>query len=101
RDKQAVLTRNKLSERLTDWKLEIHPTKTRIIYCKDSGREGPYEPFSFPFLGYEFKPRRARNTQDGSIFTSYQPAISPTAEREIHEDIREWHLNRRTQATLN
>lgn len=99
--KQAVLIRNKLSERLTDWKLEIHPTKTRIIYCKDSGREGPYEPFSFTFLGYEFKPRRAQNTQDGSIFTSYQPAISPASEREIHDDIREWHLNKNTQATLN
>ena len=41
--------------------LELHPAKTRIVYCKDDDRPGDYEHVAFDFLGYTFQPRRARN----------------------------------------
>jgi hypothetical protein len=31
--------------------LRLHPTKTRIVYCKDGKRRGAYEHTSFTFLG--------------------------------------------------
>ena len=41
--------------------LELHPTKTKIIYCKDDDRLGEHEHIKFDFLGYTFQPRRAKN----------------------------------------
>lgn len=40
-----------LKQRFVDCKLELHPEKTRIIYCKDDDRCGNYPVTSFDFLG--------------------------------------------------
>lgn len=80
--------------------LRLHPTKTRIVYCKMSGRNGPFGPVTFDFLGFTFKPRAARNTQDGSLFTSYSPAMSDKRATEIRQEIRRWRLHLRTGSSL-
>ena len=41
-----------LAERLGSVGLELHPDKTKIVYCKDTSRRGDYEHTSFDFLGY-------------------------------------------------
>ena len=41
--------------------LELHPTKTRLVYCKDDDRRGKNDCVAFDFLGYTFQPRRAKN----------------------------------------
>src|SRR3954471_16797670 len=38
--------------RLAKCGLELHPTKTRIVYCKDDDRPGQHEHIAFDFLGY-------------------------------------------------
>jgi hypothetical protein len=40
--------------------LELHPDKTRIVYCKDADRRGDHEGTLFTFLGYTFRPRLAK-----------------------------------------
>jgi len=57
RQAQAVL--QDVKTRLLQWKLEVHPEKTKIIYCKDSNRPGTAAVESFDFLGFTFRPRRA------------------------------------------
>lgn len=49
----------KLASRLRDCGLELHPEKTRIVYCKDVNRTADYPVIEFTFLGYTFRPRRA------------------------------------------
>ncbi len=71
--------------------LELHPSKTRIVYCKDDDRPGEYEHVKFDFLGYTFQPRRAKNRW-GKLFVSFLPAISTTAASAIRKTIREWRL---------
>jgi RNA-directed DNA polymerase len=39
--------------------LEIHPEKTKIIYCKDEKRKRQQSTTQFTFLGYDFRSRRA------------------------------------------
>ena len=39
---------------------ELHPDKTRIVYCKDDNRRGPHEHTSFTFLGYSSAPAQTR-----------------------------------------
>src|SRR5271165_4050884 len=43
-----------IAERLGALGLELHPEKTRIVYCKDANRPGGAEHTSFDFLGYTF-----------------------------------------------
>ena len=87
-------------ERLKECKLEMHPEKSGIVYCKDSRRRKDYPRTSFTFLGYEFRPRSAKR-RDGQIWTSFLPAISASAQKRIRQEIREWNLPRQTSVSLN
>ena len=71
--------------------LELHPTKTRIVYCKDDDRPGKHEHDKFDFLGYTFRSRRAKSRR-GKLFMSFLPAISNKAATEFRKTIREWRL---------
>jgi len=86
---QAVL--KALRGRLSDCGLELHPTKTKIVYCKDSDRQGDYGQIQFDFLGYTFQPRRARNRY-GKFFVSFLPAISLRSAKSVRHTIREWRM---------
>jgi group II intron reverse transcriptase/maturase len=84
-----------LHERMAEVGLELHPDKTKIVYCKDSTRRVDFEHTSFTFLGYTFQPRQARRA-DGVKFTSFLPAISKDALKKIGKQVRSWRLHRRT-----
>ena len=79
--------------------LQLHPDKTRIVYCKDGARRGSYEHTSFTFLGYGFRVRKVR-TKTGKTFFSFNPAISDEAAKRIRAQIRCWRLHRRSGSTL-
>jgi len=86
---QAVL--KAIGERLAQVGLELHPTKTRIVYCKDYRRRGKHEHISFDFLGYTFRPRQAKG-RGGKNFTGFLPAISGKAAQAIRAQIRQWRI---------
>jgi group II intron reverse transcriptase/maturase len=71
--------------------LELHPTKTRIVYCQDDDRPEKHELVKFDFLGYTFQPRRAKNRW-GKYFVSFLPAISTKAAKAVRKRIREWRM---------
>ena len=72
-ERQARAVRDAVARRLVDVGLEIHPDKTRIVYCKDSNRQGSYEHVSFMFCGYMFRPRKTANKRRGVTFTGFLP----------------------------
>ena len=49
---EAQEVRAALAARLWDCGLELHPEKTKIVYCKDDDRRGTYPNEKFDFLGY-------------------------------------------------
>jgi hypothetical protein len=51
REAQAEFIRDKIAARLAECGLELHPVKTRIVYCKDSGRSGSFEREQLTFPG--------------------------------------------------
>jgi RNA-directed DNA polymerase len=79
--------------------LELHPEKTKVVFCKDANRRGEAEHTSFDFLGYTFRGRLARGPR--GYFMSFAPAIAPTARRALSRTIRAWHLRRRTGSDLS
>lgn len=98
-EKQALFIRDKIDQRLKRCKLELHPEKTRIVYCKDELRGLAYQHTSFDFLGYTFRPRTNR-TRFGKLFVSFSPAISDKAKKSIRRCIRQWKIHLWSGATL-
>lgn len=89
-----------LEERLQTCRLEMHPQKTKIVYCKDTNRKEEHEEITFNFLGYTFRPRLAA-WPNGQFGVSFLPAASERALRAIRQDIRRWGLQTRTDKALD
>jgi RNA-directed DNA polymerase len=90
---------DQLSTRLQDCGLEIHPTKTRIVYCKDSRRNGKSKHICFDFLGYTFRPRRVVD-RFGRAFTGFTPALSRVSMVSMRQTMRRWRLSLRSEWSL-
>lgn len=90
-EEQARQVLEAIRGRFKECGLELHPMKTRIVYCKDDDRRGSCEHVAFDFLGYTFQPRRAKNRW-GKHFVSFLPAISNKAAKTIRKTIREWRM---------
>ena len=90
-----------VTARLAGVGLEVHPGKTRIVYCKDSNRPGTHEHISFTFLGHTFRPRKAWNKAREVAFTSFLPAASRDKVTRFSRAIHDQRLHRRTNLTLD
>jgi RNA-directed DNA polymerase len=88
---QAKFVLEAVRRRLKDKGLELHPEKTKIVYCKDDQRPGNYEHESFDFLSYTFQARSVK-TKWGNFFVGFNPAISDKAKQAIREEVRSWRL---------
>lgn len=88
---QAENLKEQLKERMQQCKLELHPAKTKIVYCKDEDRTAEYPNISFVFLGFEFRPRGARNKY-GELFCNFLPAVSRAALTKMKRTVRAWRL---------
>jgi group II intron reverse transcriptase/maturase len=98
-ERQAHQVLAALQERMAEVGLQLHPDKTRIVYCKDGTRCGSYEHTSFTFLGFTFRARDTR-AKDGRRFLSFSPAISKDALKKISGVVRCWRLHRRANLTF-
>ncbi len=96
---QARVLKNALGQRFMQCHLELHPHKTKIVYCKDANRRGSYPEQRFDFLGYTFRPRSSR-TREGKLFTSFAPAVSEKAAKAIRQRMRRWRLHHRNDLAL-
>ena len=86
---EAEKLKEEIGKRLLECKLELHPEKTKIVYCKDSNRKGSYPQEKFDFLGYSFRPRSSKN-RFGKLFVNFSPAISDKAQIRVREVVKSW-----------
>ena len=73
------------------------------MHCEDSNRREGGEGCenSFDYLGYEFRPREARNSKTGQVFTAFTPAMSKKAVKKIKETMKSWKLHSKLQWQVN
>ncbi|CAG4929136.1 unnamed protein product [Acidithrix sp. C25] len=88
-----------IGQRMTQVKLELHPQKTKIVYCKDSNRKGEFEQIRFDFLGFTFAPRYARN-KFKQQFNNFLPAASDKAVEEMGRELRRFRIHLQTGQTI-
>jgi RNA-directed DNA polymerase len=98
--KEAETIRAALEARFAECGLEMHPTKTKIVYCKDAKRKGTYDQTKFTFLGFEFRPRFVKNRKTGELFMSFTAAVSSAALTAMRQTIRRTNLRNRTDLSL-
>ena len=96
--REAQAMQAALAERFKECGLELHPEKTKIVYCKDDRRKGEHANTSFDFLGYSFRARRVKSARKGTLFTGFTPAVSKSALKEMRAEIR-W-LRKRSDFSL-
>jgi RNA-directed DNA polymerase len=96
---EAESLKESIDQRMKECYLELHPDKTRIVYCKRDGRKGNYSEIKFDFLGYEFRPRKAKSKW-GNYFVSFLPAISVRSKKAIRQEVKEWKLPLQSTKTL-
>lgn len=92
-EQEATRMLDLLDARLRDCKLELHPQKTRVVYCKDDNRTGTHEHVAFDFLGYTFRPRRIVGP-DGQLGTGFTPALSRSSMTAMRQSMRRRRLQR-------
>jgi RNA-directed DNA polymerase len=84
---EGLLTR--LRNRMQEYALELHPEKTKIVYCKNCMRKEKHEHESFTFLSYSFEPRTMKSKfGKAKRILMFSPAISQMAKAHIRKKIR-------------
>ena len=98
-EREAQEVRAAIAARLQECGLELHPEKTKIVYCKDDDRRGNNPNEKFDFLGYTFRPRRSKN-RFGKFFINFSPAVSDKAGKTMRAEIRSWQLHLRSDKAI-
>lgn len=98
-EREAQKVRSAIAARLQECRLELHPEKTKVVYCKDDDRRGDYPNEKFDFLGYTYRPRRSKN-RHGKYFINFSPAVSDKAGKAIRAEIRSWKLHLRSDKAI-
>src|SRR5260370_36149330 len=88
---EAQKLRRALEQRFADCGLQLHPQKTKVIYCQDANRTGEYPERSFDFLSYTFRPRSSISRK-GEHFVSFLPAVSKQVAKRRLQRVRRLRL---------
>jgi RNA-directed DNA polymerase len=97
--RQAIYIRARLESRLEECGLQVHPAKTRVVYCKDIHRRQHYEDVQFDFLGFTFRPRRSKD-RFGRVFVNFTPGISRESATLIRQKVRRWRLQLKSEKSI-
>lgn len=99
-EQEAQAIKAALEARLRQCGLEMHPDKTKIVYCKDGQRKGQYPNTQFDFLGYTFRSRLVKNRKRNSMFVNFTPAVSNSALKSMRQATRKLNYRNRTNLSL-
>lgn len=85
----AEQTLEAIHKRLKEVGLELHPNKTKIVYCFDCRRKESHPIVKFDFLGYSFQPRTTKSKGSKGLFLGFDCAISISSRKRISDKLGE------------
>jgi RNA-directed DNA polymerase len=100
-EQQAQELLSALKLRFKECGLELHPEKTKIVYCRDENRKGMYPKTDFVFLGYNFRGRKVKKQEKDVFFIGFTPAVSEQALKSMRAETRRRGFRNRTDMSLN
>jgi len=93
---QAEQILKQINQRMNNIGLELHPEKTRIVYCKDYRRKGNYPVVKFDYLGYSFQPRTTKSRKNKGLFLGFDCAISISSRKRIADKLGDLQIEKMT-----
>ena len=99
-EKEAEEIKEALNKRMKQCKLELHPDKTRIVYCKDEDRTEDYPITQFDFLGYTYKAVYIK-CKDGKLRNNFIASASQKACKNLRDKIKELKLHKMSGSSIN
>jgi RNA-directed DNA polymerase len=90
----AEQTLKVIRQRMNDVGLELHPKKTKIVYCRDYRRQEKYPEVRFDFLGYSFQPRTTKSKKTNGMFLGFDCAISIGSRKRIADKLGELRVEK-------
>jgi RNA-directed DNA polymerase len=100
-EEQAEKLLDAVRDRFMECGLELHPEKTKIVYCKDDNRKSRHPQEEFDFLGYTFCGRLVKKKTENTFFVSFSPAVSKRALKSMRAKTRESNLRNRSDMSLD
>lgn len=97
---EAIFIKECLTKRFAECKLEIHPTKTRIVYCKDKDRTKEEDLTEFDFLGYTFKAVHLM-CRDGKTRLNFIASVSKTSAKAFRDKIKMLEIHKKTGCKID
>ena len=88
-----------IKQRLSECGLTAHPEKTKVVYCKKSGRNLKGFPVQFDFLGFSFRPIRM-NLKKGGSFLQFDCIMSRKSKVRITQELCKLNFHNMTQRTI-
>lgn len=85
--------------RLKECKLELHPTKTKIVYCQDKDRQREYPNIEFDFLGYTFRKVLIKD-RIGRLQMNFIASVSKKAEQTLKDKVKALEIHKRTGSKI-
>jgi hypothetical protein len=80
--------------------LELHLSKTKLVYCKDNRRRGTYPVVKFDFLGYSFQPRSTKSKKTGKLFLGFDCAISISSRKQICDKLGKLEIHKMSYKSI-
>jgi RNA-directed DNA polymerase len=97
---EALYIKGCLAKRFADCKLELHPTKTRIVYCKDKDRTKDEDLTEFDFLGYTFKAVYVM-CRDGKPRLNFIASVSKTSAKTFRDKSKKLEIHKKTGCKID
>ena len=97
---EALFIKGCLAKRFAECKLELHPTKTRIVYCKDKDRTRNEELTEFDFLGYTFKAVHVM-CKDGEMRLNFIASVSKVSAKAFRDKIKSLEIHKKTGCKID
>ena len=89
-----------LQTRFTDCLLELHPDKTKVVYCNNSRYPLNHDFKEFDVLGYSFKDRWIQNPTTKVMFLGFNPGVSKSSIKSMRAKTRKLNIRNRTDLSL-
>jgi len=97
---EAIKLKAVITNRFKQCGLELHPEKTKIVYCKSWKHKAEYDRISFDFLGFTFRPRLTK-LKKGKYLVCFLPAVSRKSAKRIRTEINSWSWQKWQQCGIS
>lgn len=94
-EKEAMQLLAEIDARFKACKLELHPTKTKVVYCQDKDRQREYPHIEFDFLGYTFRKVLIKDRL-GRLQFNFIASVSKKAEQTLRDKVKALEIHKRT-----